>query len=198
MAKKWTLTLSLAAALILSLVIPLQASTQRVGMSFGIGVGAMVASNNEAYMSLGNDLYPEFQFIADAAFFRAGITAGAVYRKLERTWWGYGGSGYNEFTMLYMPVMADFSFLPLRIAAPNLLFQVYVGGCAGIYKGLADVSNETYVCGGPKFGIEFYFGEFFVLDIEGRYVAIPEELGYFNALVNCRFRIPLVRRVYEP
>jgi hypothetical protein len=178
---------------VFSLATGLFAAKPRAGLSLGIGIGGMFASDADGYMGLPNDLYPEFQIEADLAFIRAGVTAGFIYREYRE--WDWWGDYFYDEKLLYMPLTADLALMPLRFFASRSPFQIYLGGCAGVFIDLQG-NRDANFCVGPKAGLEFYLGDWAVIDIEGRYVIVPddEELSYFNALFAIRFRIPFLRR----
>lgn len=145
--------------------------------------------------SIGADLYSEFQLVFDHSAFRIGITAGYIYRESRYSYWDYYMGNYESRDMHVVPLHFDLSILPLRFAAPNMMFQVYLGVAPGIFLSLGDWPETTFSVA-PKFGFEFYFGEFFVMGFEGRFCFVPDDFSYIAVLMGLRFRIPFRRRVY--
>lgn len=181
-------TCSLCMVLVFSVSSDLFAAKQRAGLSLGVGVGGMFATDSLGYNGLSNALFPELTIVADLAFVRAGISGGLIWHR----YWEWSCGNYNEEDMVFLPLMADFSIMPVRIVAPESPFQIYLGGSGGI---LIDLDGGgVQFCVGPRIGFEFYLGEWAVIDLEGRYVIVPDdshgELSYFNALFGIRFRIP--------
>ena len=175
----------LALVLVFSLSSQLRAETQRSGLSFGVGAWGR-------FTDIGwGGLYPEFQTVADVAFMRMGVSVGLVYD----TGWLFNSSGGREVYWFHLPIQADFSLMPFRFFAPQKFFQIYVGGFVGLYQGLGDESEDSYFCVGPKFGIELYMGDWAVLDLEGRYVSIPDHNSYYSVLIIIRYRIPFARQL---
>lgn len=84
--------------------------------------------------------------------------------------------------------------MPLRIGRLNPIFQIYIAEGAGFYW---RNSEELYFATVSKLGLEFYFGNYFVMDLEGSFVWAPDydELNYFNILMGFRLRVPFRTRV---
>ncbi len=193
----------------------------RSGMSFGFGLGAQIPVDNDTYGDLGADLYPELQIVWDHSAIQMALTVGYVYREFEQLYsysygyYDYFGYDYEHVEYHFLPIFFTIGVMPLRFANPNMVFQFYVGGGPGVYLSVGD--GDSHFALSPKLGLEFYFGEFFVMDIEGRYVWVSGDekqidegyssyfeyglgggsLSYYNVMMAFRFRIPFVRRSFK-
>lgn len=123
---------------ILGPVVPLKA--QNVFFQAGVGAGVFVASDDDSYMGINADLYPEVRLQIGVSMIRLGARVGAIYRKREITWSG-AYSGYEEYTMAFLPVQAEVLLAPFDIW-PNALIRPYVGALGGAFLPVGD-NDET-------------------------------------------------------
>jgi len=183
------------------------AQRPRFGMQLGLGGGTFSPVDPAEYFDKTTMLNLDFQLLFDIYAFRFGLTVGYTPLIVTLTVTdGWGTIYSDDYTYVFLPVMADFAIMPLRFFLPNLAFQLFVGGCAGAFNYSVlevDNSNESQFAIGGKAGFEFYIGEWFVVSLEGRYVRVSEhpdwpgtDLSFFNALLNFRFRIPLIKREF--
>jgi hypothetical protein len=178
------------------------------GLNFGLGLGAHIPSDDQAYGDIGADLYPELQLMYDISGFRLGGSVGFVYRDVEE--WGYssyGGSYGSSYEQSFVPLKFNIAVLPVRFAKPDFVFQPYVGFGVGTYIATGD-NDEDLTIVSANGGFQFEFSDWYNLSLDFAYndVSEPEEGGYNGyyslggadlsyttiMLVN-RFRIPFSR-----
>lgn len=179
------------------------------GLSFGLGLGAMVPTDDTSYMGIGADAYPELQIAYDIGPVNIGWSLGYTYRKEEvSSYYGYR-SYYAEYTQAFVPVELKACIYPLRFAKPNFAVQPYIGIGGGAYIAAGDNEN-TYALITPQGGVDFQLGEHNVLGVAFAYHSVLNEdededfstngeldLDYGTIMVVYRFRIPFSKNAKD-
>jgi len=191
---------ALCLVLVFSFSSGLFAAKQKAGFSLGIGAGKLFAADFKEYIDDWavnfdtSDFNSELQAVFNFASIRIGISMGMIFSQYH-VFYENSGIDYTDKNRRFT-TMADFCLLPLRFFAPNLPFQLYLGGTIGLTGfrsgGLFDSDPFEMLGFGPKFGLECYLGNSVVLCGEGNYIYIPDDdrRSYFNALIGIRYRFP--------
>lgn len=144
--------LHLVVVIMLMFVILAPTSAQpRSGITASGGAGLFVAADKDYYMGISTDLYPELGIQLDASLIRLGLKCGLIYRKKE-IWSWYG---YEEYTLSYLPVQAEFLIAPLDMMSKDNLLSPYVGLMAGAFIAIGD-NDETLPAFSLKLGSEIH------------------------------------------
>ena len=171
----------------------------RIGLSMGANAGLMIAASDTAYDGRGPYLYPEAALMLDVSGMRIGISAGNIRRQFTMT---VSDSVFDPqqgwkprrrdipHNVHLIPLLLDITVMPLRFGNPYGGAQPYLSLAPGITVSLGDREERISIALALKGGIEFYFGEWWVLDMEIRYVIIPDGYGFFCTLGGLRFRVP--------
>lgn len=200
---RYHLALLVLGAWFFTSVEPVSASI-RQGISLGFGIGAMSADDEDAYLGIGSDLYPEGQLAYDLGPVRFGLHVGYLWRK-EEVWTseyrnGRYSSGYSEQELAFMPVEFDVCFMPVRFARHgNLAVQPYVGIGLGTLIAEGDNTEDLSISPVVRAGIDFYTGDWSIIGLDVAYHAVGEadndaDYSYTTFMLQYRFRVPIVKR----
>jgi len=102
------------------------------GIGGGLNIGVMVAEDEDVYLGLGTDLYPELSLNLEESALRIGATAGLIWRK-EETFFSSSlfGSSFEEREILIFPVMGRLDIRPLALLDSDI--SPFFGIGAGYY-----------------------------------------------------------------
>lgn len=181
----------------------------RQGIGLGFGIGAM-SGDDEAYLGIGSDLYPEVQLAYDVGAAKVGLHVGYIWRKETTDTWSGRNYSHEESELTFVPIELDVCFLPLRLVGTgDMSFQPYVGIGVGMlaweisnYDSPEDKSDPV-IMPVVRAGVEFYLGEWNVIGLDLAYHKVDatfddpsEEQDYSFATLTLqyRFRVPIVRR----
>ena len=164
MKRMKTCVLMLIAALMLfSLSSEALAQRPRMGLQFGMGGGSYAPIDPEEYFDKATMLALDFQLLFDISGIRLGLTVGYTPLVVDLTYTdGWGFTYTDQFTYVFLPIMGDFSVMPLRFFMPNLAFQFLVGAHLGVFNwSVLDEEDigDSHFAYGPKLGLEFFVGE---------------------------------------
>ncbi len=169
----------------------------RAGMSLGAAAGFMIPETRELYDGLGPYFYPELQLLFDLGGMRFGVTLGFIDRSFSRLEGKEVWDPLQGMSIVYeevhdrrhaLPILIDIALLPLRFTRQGAVLHPFFGIAPGIYLGLGE--DESAIACAFKAGMEAYFGNWAVIDVEARYTYVPDRFGFFNVLAGLRLRIP--------
>lgn len=177
------------------------AASVRNGLSLGFGVGVMSATNEDLYMGIGTDLYPEGQLAYDIGPVKLGLHVGYIWRKKETSSYSSRtGYRYSEKTVAFVPVELDLCFMPLRfVGHGRMAFQPYLGIGVGSMGASGDNTEDVSIAPVIRTGITFYTGDWNIIGIDlAHHIAKGENndsnYSYTTLMLEYRFRIPFVKK----
>lgn len=128
--------------LVLVILTPIFSSAQtRMGVSATLGGGLFVAQEEELYLGISADFYPELGLHVDLSLIRLGLRAGLIYRKLETFYSGFYED--EEFTMTFLPTQIELLLAPFDAIQKKSFISPYFGVLAGAFIAIAD-NDETF------------------------------------------------------
>jgi hypothetical protein len=169
------------------------------GLSIGGSAGLFIAVNDTTYNGRGPFFHPELSLILDVSGLRIGINAGRVKRSYtktvtdsvfdQQTGWKKTREEVHRDIHLF-PILLDITLMPLRFSNPFGSAQPYIGLSPGLTLSTGDREEKFTLALALKGGMEFYFGKWWVADMEVRYLIIPDGYGFFTFSTGFRFRVP--------